>query len=196
MSEMKSAFEKALEKAEKLGKLSAEEMRQRKEEEYAPIGRAIVDRYLEHGHNPLLKEEVNKYSGDEKGIVIRAALSKLGEAIVLESDEVAEKAIAGMLTLRGEEKIGEISERIRSLLREYREVKSQKYEEEKEHIEKRERELLHQLRISGSAVGEINLKASEAWERISQELFSRFNERLEELKRELLGLSGEKIDNL
>lgn len=189
MTEMKSAFEKALEKAEKLGKLSPEEMRERKEEEYAPVGRAIADRYLGHGHNPILKEEVNKYSGDEKGIVIRAALSRLGEAIGLESDEVSEKAIAGMLTLGDEEKIGEISERIRSLLGEYREVKRQKYEAQKEHIERRERELLHQLRISGSAVGEINLKASEAWGRISQELFSRFNERLEELKRELLNLS-------
>lgn len=189
MTEMKSAFEKALEKAEKLGKLSPEEMRERKEEEYAPVGRAIADRYLGHGHNPILKEEVNRYSGDEKGIVIRAALSRLGEAIGLESDEVSEKAIAGMLTLGDEARIGEISERIRSLLGEYREVKIQKYEAQKEHIERRERELLHQLRISGSAVGEINLKASEAWGRISQELFSRFNERLEELKRELLNLS-------
>jgi len=188
MSEMKSAFEKALEKAEKLGKLSPEEMRQQKEKEYTPIGRAIADRYLGHGHNPILKEEVNRYSGEEKAIVIKAALSTLEEAIGLESDEVAERAIAGILTFRGEEKFGGISERIRSLLGEYREVKRQKYEEQKEHIERRERELLHQLRISGSAVGEINLQTSEAWARISQELFSRFDERLEELKRELTNL--------
>jgi hypothetical protein len=189
MGEMKSAFEKALEKAEKLGKLSPEEMRERREEEYAPIGRAIADRYLGHGHNGILEEEANRYSGDEKGIVIRAALWRLGEAMGLESDEVTERAMAGMLTLRGEEKIGEISERIRSLLREYREAKRQKYEEEKEDIERRERELLHQLRISGSAVGEINLRASEAWERISRELLSPFDERLNELKQELLNLS-------
>lgn len=191
MSEMKSALEKALEKAEKLGKLSPEEMRQRKEEEYTPIGRAIADRYLGHGHNPILEEEVNRYSGEEKAIVIRAALSRLEDAIGLESDEVAERAIAGILTFRGEEKFGEISERIRSLLGEYREVRRQKYEEQKEHIERREMELLHQLRISGSAVGDINLQTSEAWARISQELSSRFDERLEELKRELANLSQE-----
>lgn len=189
MSEMKSALERALEKAEKLGKLSPEEMRAQKEEEYAPIGRAIADRYLGHGHNAILEEEVNRYGGDEKAIVTRAALSRLKEAIGLESDEVAERAIAGMLTLRGEERIGEIGERIRSLLGEYREAKREEYEQERERIERRERELLHQLRISGSAIGEINLKASGAWARISQELLSRFNERLEELKRELLEVS-------
>ena len=59
MGEMKSAFEKALERAEKLGKLSPEEMRGRKEAEYAPIGRAIADRYLRHGHNEILEEEAN-----------------------------------------------------------------------------------------------------------------------------------------
>lgn len=184
MGEMKSAFEKALEKAEKLGKLSPEEMREQKEEECAPIGRAIADRYLGHGHKPILEEEVNRYSGDEKGIVLRAALSRLGEAIGLES-EVTERAIAGMLTLMGEEKIGETSEKIKNLIEEYREAKGQKYEEEKEHIERWERELLHQMRVSGSAVGEINLRASEEWQGISQELLSKFNGRLEELKQGL-----------
>lgn len=194
MGEMKSAFEKALEKAEKLGKLSPEEMRERNEAEYAPIGRALAERYLGHGHRRILKEEVRRYSGDEKGIVGRAALSRLAEAIDLASDEFfekTEKALAGMLALKGKGQIGEINERIMSLLREFREAQQQKYEREEERVEKGERELLHQLRISGSAVGAINLKASEAWGTISQELHSQFNERLEALKQELLNLLEE-----
>ena len=191
MSEMKSALEKALERAEKLGKLSPEEMRQRKETEYAPIGRALAERYLGHGQKRVFKEEVNRYSGEEKGIVLRAALLRLEEAIDLENDELTEMAMAGMLVLKQKGKIGEINEKIRSLLREYREAEKQKYEGEKERIEKGEKELLHQLRISGSAVGEINLKANEAWESISQELYSRFNERLVDLKGELLSLLEE-----
>jgi hypothetical protein len=191
MSEMKSALEKALERAEKLGKLSPEEMRQRKEAEYAPIGRALAERYLGHGQKRVFKEEANRYSGEEKGIVLRAALLRLGEAIDLENDELTEMAMAGMLVLKQNERFGEINERVRSLLREYREAEEQKYEGAKERIEKGEKELLHQLRISGSAVGEINLKANEAWERISQELYSRFNERLVDLKGELLSLLEE-----
>lgn len=185
MSEMKSAFEKALEKAEKLGKLSAEEMRQQKEEEYTPVGRAIADRYLGHGHSSILEEELNRYGGDEKAIVVRTALSRLEEAISLESDEIAEKAIAGVLSLKGTDRIGEIGERLTALLQEYREAKQAKYEQEKEHVERREREVLHQLRISGSAVGDINLKTSKEWARTSQELLSQFDVRLDELKREL-----------
>lgn len=194
MGEMKSALEKALEKAEKLGKLSPEEMRERKEAEYATIGRALAERYLGHGHRRILKEEVRRYSGEEKGIVIGAALSRLAEAIDLASDEFfekTEKALAGMLALKEKGRIREIIESITSLLKEFREEKEQKYEREKERIEKGERELLHQLRISGSAVGAINLKASEAWGTISQELYSQFNERLEALKQELLNLLEE-----
>jgi hypothetical protein len=191
MSEMKSALEKALERAEKLGKLSPEEMRQRKEAEYAPIGRALAERYLGHGQKRVFKEEANRYSGEEKGIVLRAALLRLGEAIDLENDELTEMAMAGMLVLKQNERFGEINERVRSLLREYREAEKLKYEGEKERIEKGEKELLHQLRISGSDVGEINLKANEAWESISQELYSRFNERLVDLKGELLSLLEE-----
>ena len=191
MGEMKSAFEKAMERAEKLGKLSPEEMRERKQAEYTPIGRALAERYLGHGQKQVFKEEANRYSGDEKGIVIRAALLRLGEAIDLGNDELTENALAGMLVFKAKEKMGEINEKIRSLLREFREAQQQKYEGEKERIERGEKELLHQLRISGSAVGEINLKASEAWERISQQLCSRFNERLVDLKGELLSLLEE-----
>lgn len=189
MSEMKSAFERALERAEKLGKLSPEEMRQQKEEEYTPVGRAVADRYLGHGRNAILEEEVGRYSGDEKAIVIQAALSRLVEAISLESDEKAERAIAGVLVLRGEEKIREIGERITGLLGEYREAKREKYEQEREHIERREREVLHQLRISGSAVGDINLKVGDEWARTSQKLLSQFNARLGDLKHELSNLA-------
>jgi len=194
MGEMKSAFEKALEKAEKLGKLSPEEMRERKEAEYAPIGRAIAERYLGHGHKQILKEEVRGYSGDEQGIVSGAVLSRLAEAIDLASDEFfekTEKALNGLLTLKGKGQIGEISERIKSLLGEFRDAQQQRYESEKERIEKGEKELLHQLRISGSAVGAVNLKAGESWAAISQELYSQFNERLAALKRELLNLLEE-----
>lgn len=192
MSEMKSAFEKALEKAERLGKLSPEEMRERNEAEYAPIGRALAERYLGHGDRRILKEEVRRYSIDEQAMVMGAALSRLVAAIDLASYEITGKALNGLLTLKGKGRIGEINERIRSLLREFQDVQEQEYEGEKERIEKGERELLHQLRISGSAVGAINLKASETWETISQGLHSQFNERLGALKRELLSLLEEK----
>jgi len=186
MGEMKSAFEKAMEKAERLGKLSPEEMKERAESEYAPIGRAIAERYLGHGYKQLLEEEVERYSGDEKGIVIVAALSGLVEAIDFTSGDLIERALDGLLSLKGKGRTVGTIEEIRGLFGEFQDVQKQKYVSEKERIEKDERELLHQLRISGSAVGPINLEASEAWGMVSQELNSQFNERLVVLKQELL----------
>lgn len=188
MGEMKSAFDKAMEKVERLGKLSPEEMRERADAEYAPIGRAVAERYLGHGYKQLLMEEVERYSGDEKVIVIGAVLSRLVEAIDFAGGDLLERALDGLLILKGKGRTEGTTEEIRGLLGEFRDVQEQKYIREKERIEKDERELLHQLRISGSAVGAINLEASEAWGMISQEIDSQFSERLGVLKRELLDL--------
>ncbi len=188
MGEIKSAFEKAMEKVEKLGKLSPEEVRQDKEAEYTPVGRALADRYLGHGYIQIFREEMGKYSGDGKDIVVRAALSRLVEAISLGSDKITERATEGVLTLKENEKVREMNEEIRGLCSEYKKGEQQEYDDEKEEIERQERELLHQLRISGEAVGEINLKVSEAWKKTSGELYLRFDERLSELKRELLNI--------
>jgi hypothetical protein len=191
MGEMKSAFEKALEKADKIGKLSPEEMREREEAEYTPVGRAIAVRFLSHGHKQILKEEVERYSSDENSVVVRAALSRLVEAIDLSSGHPIERSLDGLLTLKGKERIGGTVDRIRILFAEFQDKREQEYEREKGNIDKSERELLHQLRITGSAVGAINPKASESLNLVYEKLNSRFNERLEALKQELQILLNE-----
>jgi hypothetical protein len=186
MSEMKSALEKALERAERLGRLSPDEVKERRRAEYTPIGRAVADRYLGHGHGGIFIEELNAYGGEEKDIVIGAALSRLGEAIELGNYEVTERAIEGILALKGRDEVGGIGEEIRSLLKEYKLAENERYKGRKEEIERKGRELLHQLRISGSAVAGINLEASETWKEMAQELYARFDQRLQELKEKLL----------
>jgi hypothetical protein len=192
VGEMKSAFEKAMEKAEKLGSLSPEEMRERREAECTTLGRAIAERYLGHGQRRLLREEVGRYGGEEQGIVMGAALSRLVEAVDLKSgDAVIGRVLEGLVALMGKGHVVEVTGNIKGLLQEFREVQRQTYESEKEGIEKDGRELLHRLRIAGSAVSAINLKSSEAWAGLSTELESQFSQRLEVLKRELLGLFEE-----
>jgi len=185
MGEMKSAFEKALEKADKIGKLSPEEMREREEAEYTPVGSAIAERFLGHGHKQILKEELERYSSDENGVVVTAALSLLVKSIELTSSDLIERSLDGLLTLKGKERIGGTVDRIRILLTEFYEEREQEYAREKEYIEKNERELLHQLRITGSAVGAINPKASECLNIVNEQLNFRFIERLQVLKQEL-----------
>ena len=188
MDELKSSFDRAMERVEGMGKLSPEEMRERKEAEYTPAGRAITERYLEHGHEQLFTEEVGKHGGDEGGIVRRAALVRLVEAIGLTSYETSERALKGVIALAGEnaaEDVNGIIEGMAELFKEFGENLQVKYVSEKESIEKEDRELLHQLRISGSALGEMNMATSEAWGEAYRELAAPFRERLEVLKQEL-----------
>jgi hypothetical protein len=60
MSEMKSAYEKAMEKVEKLGKPTEEEL---KKLEYIPIGNAIAARYLQE-EDFNLDAELTKHKGE------------------------------------------------------------------------------------------------------------------------------------
>lgn len=76
-----------------------------------------------------------------------------------------------------------------SFITEYKEAERQAYEQNKRRMDRRGAELLDELAISGSAIGEVKLGDSEAWEEIQEELSSRFDNRLQELKQELLELS-------
>ncbi len=185
MGEMKSAFERAWERAEGLGKLSAEEIGRRKEEEFAPVGRGLAGRYLEHGYAEILIEGLSKYGGEEGEIVVKAALSRLVQAIELENGEITTRALEGIAALKGEEEPRQIAERIRGICREYVEARNQRMEQERKQIERDEREVLHQLRISGDAVGDINLRTSASWADIAHELHSQYDEMLRQFKQEL-----------
>jgi len=184
MDELKSAFDRAMERAERVGELSPEEMRERKEAEFTPAGRAVAERYLEHGHESLFLEDVNKHAGDEGDIIKRAALVRLVESIALSDYEMAERAMKGVLALSGE--VGGIIESMLGLFQDFGEKVQRKYSSERGKLDAEERELLHQMRISGSAVGQINLAASESWGRIYREFSAPFVERLEALKAELV----------
>ena len=165
-----------------------EEVRKRKQEEFAPIGQALADRYLSHGYGKTFRDELDKYDDEEKNIAVNSALSRLVEAIDLEDNELSQKALEGLMILKEEDETGEIREGIRALCAEYEQAKKQRYEGRRGELEREQRELLHQLRISGDAVGEINLEASNIWREISRELSPQFSGRLNTLKRELLKL--------
>jgi polyhydroxyalkanoate synthesis regulator phasin len=188
MGEIKSAFERAWERAEGLGKLSAEEIQHRKEEEFAPLGRGLAGRYLEHGYAEILIEGLSKYGDEEREIVVKAALSRLVQAIELENGEITTRALKGIIALKGNEELGQVEERIRDVCQGYEQARQQQVEQERERIERDKREVLHQLRISGDAVGGINLKASAAWADIAHELYSRYDKMLRQLRQELVAL--------
>jgi signal transduction histidine kinase len=180
MSEIKSAWEIAQAKAAKLGKLSAEEERQQKEEECRRIGTAIAQRYLSHWDPQNMQAELSRYPSEERLTIARTILDELAQTIDLSSQDMFERTAKGMLTLRPPEAQGTI-EQIRELSQEYQQAVRKTSQE----MEARVKEMLHQLRVSGSAIGGINVEANREWQQSLQELAQPFQERLEALKSEL-----------
>ena len=189
MGEIKSAWEIAMEKAEKLGKLPPEELRRQKQEKYASIGQVLVDKYLGGLDLWQLEVEMDKYSGGERDLVREMVASKLAQSIDLGSHERLGRIIEGISHFKWGGKVREIGEEIEQLFQEYEQVE----QKEKEEMEKSARGILHQLRISGSAIGSVNPKAIGEWQQELDRLAQPYRERLELLRQRLLALPSGQV---
>jgi hypothetical protein len=181
MGELKSAWEIAQEKASKLGKLSAEEIRQQMEQRCQQLGNAIAQRYLDHENQDLVAE-LKSYTDEEKELLTKAIIAQLIQAIDLTSLDTArlDKILRGISGLEPEWEPG--IAQIRELFQE-----SQQAEEKiRQEIEREGREILHQMRVSGTAVSQINPLARAAWQESRLKVIQPFEERWQQLKQELL----------
>jgi hypothetical protein len=204
MGDLKSAWEIAQEKAARLGRLSAEELQQQKEEACRESGRGIAQRYLDSPETVDLAAEIGKHPEEEQPLARGAVVKRLIEALELVSDPATSAGAAGQQRsstseLRLEKTIDAIAaleperativEQIRGLIQEYGAAAGKT--QRKQEIEKKSRETLHRLRISGTAVGDINVEAAAQWQQSWQELSQTFAARLDNLKRELLAITSE-----
>jgi hypothetical protein len=186
VGEIRSAWEIALEKVERLGSLSPEERRRQKEKEFGAIGQILADKYLAGLGLWQLETELNKYSAEDKGLVQKALASKLIQTIELDNRERLQRVIEAILALKqGDSAVSSIKSEIEQLFREYEEAA----EKESWEIEKSAREVLHQLRISGSAIGAINPGVIPELRQSLDRLALPYEERLEGLKTKLIDLS-------
>ncbi|MFW6118572.1 MAG: hypothetical protein ACOC6R_03665 [Chloroflexota bacterium] len=183
MGELKSAWEIAQEKANRLGKLSAEEREQQARQRYLKIGQALAQKWLDSSQKLDITAELNKHEENEREIIRRAVIEHLAEAIEFTTAhciDSTKKVIAGISSLRPE--LQPKAEEIGKLIQEY-EGAERKIRQE---IESNYRETLHQLRISGTAVGAINIEDDPKWQAAWQELVGAFTPRLNDLKRALI----------
>ena len=196
MGELKSAWEIAQEKANRLGKLSAEEEEQQRQQKYRQVGQALAQRYLDNPETLSLTTELNKRPEEEQELVKKAILSHLIQAIDLkgrsgttldparysrsgEDKPRLEKISQEIVSL--EPKSQPIIEEITKLMQEYEGAEGKTRQE----LEGKTREILHQLRISGTAVGDINIEATPQWQQAQQRLVETLELRLISLKQEL-----------
>ena len=175
MSELKSAWEIAQEKANRLGKLSAEEKEQQERQRYRQIGRVLAQKWLDSSQQLDMTAELNKHEEKARNIIKQAVIEQLVEAIEFTTTRGINsvKRVVEAISSLGSE-LQPKAEEIGQLVQEY-EGAEQKIRQE---LESNYRETLHQLRISGTAVDAINIEADHQWQLARQELIEAFTPRL------------------
>lgn len=148
---IKSAWEIALEKADRLGKLSPEEAKKRLEEEFYPRGKALAERYLKGLPQRDLEMELNRYENEkEKDMVKRGFFTTLVAKISLEEIEKSGRALDGILFVSSGSSLVKIKENIAALLNKYHEAKDSLYSSSQQTITGKAEEQLRQAGIGGS----------------------------------------------
>ena len=116
MGEMKSAWEIAMERAEKLGKASPEELKQQQEEKYNSIAQSLTEKILNGLDLRHWETDLEKHPTEDRAPLKQKVLYCLAEAIDLEDNEKSRNSIAGIRYLRKEAPSQAIEEQISLLL--------------------------------------------------------------------------------
>jgi hypothetical protein len=187
MAEIKSALEKAMERAEKIGRATKEEL---KENIYLDEGRRLAARYLREGDVELTKA-LEQESGEARPYILKGMEDTLLRNIVLPRDEDIEKgtkkAVQGILTLKkGNLQVRRIMAQIEEAFRQYKQTISDVRKQLKAHFEVKLGNLQKQLEDQMHMKLKIDLEQQpqfqEEWFKISAEINAQFDTFLEQQK--------------
>jgi hypothetical protein len=195
MSEMKSAWEKAMEKVEKLGKLSEEELKQL---EYQPAGNKLAAKYLQETDFNL-DAEMTKYKGTGvRKYILQGAQEILLRSIVLPKNEhdmqTTGRAISGLRLLKENKKLLDtIIDRINNLLNYYEQARQQTYLQFKKDFETKLQEAKQTVQQQVGAKVRIEPEQHpqfmEEWRRINSQLDAQYERALEEQKQQIMQMT-------
>lgn len=195
MAEMRSAFDLAMEKAEKLGEASDEELRKWK---YAPDGERLAARHLRGECN--LITELGKYDDRMKGYMAGGAQEVLLRNIDLPRNDYAKRnnkvAMEAIKTLKSDKvKVENVYSKIRRIFNHYgqegEQQRGQAYEALKRDFQLKLQQAVQQQ--LGVATG-IKIDAEgqpqfqEEWRRVLAQLDSQYYKLLDEYKQEILSI--------
>jgi len=184
MSELKSAWEVAQERANRLGKLSADEKEQQERQRYRQVGQVLAQKWIDSSQRLDVTAELSKHEEKGREIIKQAIIEHLMEAIEFADTRVmssVKRVIEAISSLKPE--LGPRAEEMSQLVEEY-ELAEEKIRQE---LESHHREALHQLRISGTAVDAINIEDNPQWQLARQGLVESLAPRLNALKQALVG---------
>jgi hypothetical protein len=194
---MKSAWEKALEKTEKLGKLTEDELRRI---EYLPIGNRLAAKYLElERPNNELDAELTKHKGTgARKHIIEGAQETFMRNINLprhdRDKQVAKKAMAGLKLLKeNKNQLDGVFERIENLFNYYEQARQQSFAQFKQSFEDKVKRaapaLQQQMKNAAALEAGLQQQFQEDWRHVSSQLDSQYEKALEEHKEQILKIA-------
>lgn len=195
MEEIRSAREIALEKAEKLGKATKEELDRAK---YIPEGEKLANNYLRNETNLLA--ELTKYPDGVRKYLVAGAQDVLARNLDLPKGDFIKKrnkmVLAGLKVLK-QNKAGleNVFSKIRRLFEHYEgqgeQQRKQAYEMFKQDFEGRVRQAMQQQGVIGA--GRLDVERhpqfQDEWRQNVRQLDSQYLKLLEEYRQEILSIS-------
>jgi hypothetical protein len=195
MGEMKSAWEKAMEKVEKLGKPTEEEL---KKLEYIPAGNTLAAKFLQDDKFNLDTELAKYKGGGIRQYVIQGVQEIFMRNITLPHNEhdkkVTLRAMTGIKMIKDNKKqVDVVFERINNLLSYYEQARQQAFTQFKNNFETKLQEMSKTLQHKAGAAAtlevQIQQQFQDEWRRASSELDAQYDKALEEHRQQLVKLT-------
>lgn len=198
MADIKSAFEIAMEKANKIEAATPEEKLQWK---FQPQGEQLAVKYLKDDLN--LAAELGKFQNSEKKYVVQGMMNVLTRGIDLPKNEAVNKttrkAMDGIKLIKQDKaRVENVFNKIRYILNHYtkegEQQKRQAYEQVKAQFVAKLQQAMRQQRGAGAQMDLNNVdieqhpQFQEEWRRVLGQLDSQYLEHLSEYRRELMEL--------
>jgi len=195
MGEMKSAWQIAMEKADKLGKVSPDELNSIK---YVPEGNRIASQFLQDEKTDLLSE-LAKFSADDAARFIKKGIDEiLVRNITLpRNDEDIRKtnrAMAGLRLIKEDKKqIESILGLVNTLVNQYQAALQQTYAEFKKKaevtIQQASRTTRPQRGDQMPLEQKLQLQLQEEWREVHSQLDAQYDKALNEHRQKILEIS-------
>ena len=181
MGEIRSSWQIAQEKADKLGRPSTEERKKQKEDEYRSAATALVTHYFDGRNIKHIERELNKYTGEDRQMIRHMLLDRLVDAIDLDEEPSLDAVFKAIVALSEDAQVKDRLNEIKRIYQECREVQHRERQRSGESGMK----ALEARGISGSAISTVNMHAGEARSDPADDMTVSFRRKLATIKKEI-----------
>ena len=195
MGDIKSAWEKAMEKAEQLGKPTDEEL---KKLEHIPTGNAIAAKYL-NDEKYSLDAEITKYKGSGiRQYIVWGVQETFLRNISLPHDErdknLLNRAVNGIRMLKDNKKqIDVVLDHVKNIINYYEQARQHTFSQFKKDFETKVKEagkMMQQMPQSGSSIeAQLQQQFQEEWRATIKEIDVQYEKALEEQRQQILKIT-------